>query len=86
LDHADRFSLLNGVLMSIVTALSLLGLLWMRSDAFLILIAALIPYSFTYYFAQFEQRYRYPVFWISLLLASIGVELYLRRRKTRRID
>lgn len=86
LDRTDRFSLLTGILMSAVTAFSLLGLLWMRSDGFLILIAALIPYSLTYYMAQFEQRYRYPVFWISLLLASIGVELLLRRRTTRRVD
>ena len=76
--------MLNGIMMSTVTTLSLLGVLWIGSDGFWILIAALLPYSLIYYIAQFEQRYRYPVFWISLLLASIGIDLFLKRRQLRR--
>jgi hypothetical protein len=83
LEKLDRFSMLNGLMMSVVTILSLLGILWVRSDGFLILIAVLLPYSLFYSIVQLEQRYRYPVFWISLLLASIGVELVLKRRQPR---
>lgn len=81
LDRVDRVSLLNGIIMSAVTVFSLLGIMWVKFDGFLILIAALLPYSLTYYIAQFEQRYRYPVLWISLLFASIGMELLIRGRR-----
>jgi hypothetical protein len=84
LDKADRLSFLNGILMSAVTILSLLGLAWIRSDGFMILVAALLPYSLIYYIAQVEQRYRYPVFWISVLLASVGIELLIRNLRARR--
>jgi hypothetical protein len=80
LDPVDRPSLLNGVIMSGATVLSLLGLLWMRSLGFMILVATLLPYTVSYYFAQFEQRYHYPVLWISVLLGAIGIELLLKRR------
>jgi hypothetical protein len=82
LERVDRVSQWNGIMMSAVTVLSLLGILWVRFDGFLILIGALLPYSLTYYIAQFEQRYRYPVLWISLLLASIGMELLIKRRRS----
>lgn len=74
-------SLLNGILMSAVTVFSLPGIMWVKFDGFLILIAALLPYSLTYYIAQFEQRCRYPALWISLLFASVGMELLIRGRR-----
>ena len=40
----------------------------------------LFPYSLVYYFAQFEQRYRYPVVWSSVLLAAIGIELFIKKQ------
>ena len=83
LEKTDRASLLNGILMSAATVVSLLSILWIKSDGFRILIAAFLPYSATYSIAQFEQRYRYAVFWISLLLASIGVELLVTQRRLR---
>jgi hypothetical protein len=83
LEKADRSSLMNGMMISAVTILSLLGIIWIGSDGFRVLIAALLPYSLIYYITQFEQRYRYPVFWISLLLAAIGVDLLIKRRRIR---
>ena len=79
-------SLLNGIIMSAATVLSLLGIMWIKFDGFLILIATLLPYSLTYYIAQFEQRYRYPVLWISLLLAAIGAELLIKHQRPRRSE
>jgi hypothetical protein len=87
IDRVDFPSTINGMVFSLFTLLSLLGLQWARSDGFRILITMLLPYSLVYYFAQVEQRYRYPVFWISVLLALIGLELLLRRRgQTREIS
>ncbi len=78
LDRIDKVTLLYGVIFSALTILSFGSLLW-KSDAVPILLLALIPFSLTYYTAQFEQRYRYPVLWISGLLASVGVRLVFER-------
>lgn len=78
LDRIDRVTLLYGVIFSALTILSFGSLLW-KSDAVPILLLALIPFSLMYYTTQFEQRYRYPVLWISGLLASVGVKLVLER-------
>ena len=78
LDRIDKVTLLYGIIFSALTILSFGSLFW-KSDAVPILLLALIPFSLTYYTAQFEQRYRYPVLWISGLLASVGVKLIFER-------
>jgi hypothetical protein len=84
IDRVDFRSTISGIVFSLVTLFSLLGLQWARSDGFHTLITILLPYSLVYYFAQLEQRYRYPVLWISALLAAIGLELLFRRRSQTR--
>ena len=78
LDRSDKPALVYGILMSILTILSLMAVYW-RSDGALILLMALVPFSAIYYLTQFEQRYRYPVLWISGVLAVVGVQLLVRR-------
>jgi hypothetical protein len=80
LERTDKWALMNGVVMSLTTVLSFLSVLWRRSPGFAILAAGLSFYPISYYLVQGEQRYRYPVFWMSVLLAAVGVELILGRR------
>lgn len=77
----DPDSRVLGIAISLITVLSLLSLMWYRSPGFWILVLTLLPYSLTYYLVQVEQRYRYPVIWISTVLACIGLKLLLERQK-----
>jgi hypothetical protein len=78
LERGDLSSFLYGILMSGLTVISFCALLW-KSDAVAILMLALLPFSFTYYTLQLEQRYRYPVLWISAVLACVGSRLLISR-------
>ena len=71
-ERSDKRVLVNGILMSLATVLSFFGVLWRKSPGFAVLAGGLISYPFPYYFAQGEQRYRYPVLWMSVLLAAVG--------------
>ena len=75
----DRLTFLYGAVMSAFTVLSLLGLLWIKSDGFWILAGVLLPFPLIYYVAQVEQRYRYPILWTSILLTCVGLRLVLAR-------
>ena len=79
LERADKRALMNGIVMSLATVLSFLAVFWRRSSGFAILAGGLSCYPVIYYFVQGEQRYRYPIFWMSVLLAAVGVELMLDR-------
>jgi hypothetical protein len=60
----------------LVTALSVFGLWLLYRDnrrAALLLGTALTLYPLVYYVVQFDVRYRYPIYWMSLLLAGIAV-------------
>jgi hypothetical protein len=82
----DKRTLVTGIFMSLVTVLSLLSILWRPSPGFSILAAGLLCYPVAYYLVQLEQRYRYPVYWMSALLAGVGMELALRRRATNKFE
>jgi hypothetical protein len=69
----------NGVAMSAATVLSLLAISWKRSPGFVLLAGALVSFPVAHYLVQGEQRYRYPVLWMSVLLAAVGVERALDR-------
>ena len=61
---------------AVLTALSLLGLAIMyrrRRRAALILGSTLVLYPLIHYLVQFEARYRYPIYWATLLLAGYAV-------------
>jgi len=77
LDRLDRASRLRGIMMSTVTVLSnprdIAGQI-RRPPYSYRCVAAVLAY---YYIDQFERRYRYRVLWISLLFASIGMELLI---------
>jgi hypothetical protein len=79
LEFTDKPTLVSGVLMTMATLLSFLAVRWRKSLGFAILVAGLLSYPLTYYLVQLEQRYRYPVFWMTVLLAAIGVDLVLDR-------
>jgi hypothetical protein len=80
LERTDKRILVIGIVMSLATLLSFLSVLWRRSPGFAILAGGLSCYPLSYYLVQVEQRYRYPVFWMSVLLAAVGVELILGYR------
>jgi hypothetical protein len=79
LERSDGRVFVNGILMSLATVLSFLSVWWRRSPGFAILACGLACFPATYYLAQAEQRYRYPVFWMSVSLSAVGVELALDR-------
>jgi hypothetical protein len=59
--------------MGILTVLSFAGLFWMyreRRNAALFLASTLLVYPLVHYLVQFEARYRYPIFWATLLPAA----------------
>jgi hypothetical protein len=78
----DPRTLLIGLLMSASTLGAILSVRWRWNDGFYLLVLGVVAYSCVYCWVQFEQRYRYPVLWCTLLLACIGVELLLARRHT----
>jgi hypothetical protein len=80
IERAGLEALIDGIGISILTVLSLLGVAWHRSTGFQIAGAALLSYSSIYYFFQPVPRYRYPVLWITVLLATIGIEQWIARR------
>lgn len=58
-------------MISVLTALSVVGLvlLWLQNRAsFVILVIWLLFYPPVYYVVQFDERYRHPILWVSLLL------------------
>ncbi len=79
IEKTDFTARLYGLLLSAFTLLSLLSFLWIKSDGFRITIAGLATFPVIYYIAPGEQRYRYPVLWMSVLLACVGVHLALKK-------
>ena len=76
-----------GIPMGILTLLSFAGLLWMYREnraAALLLGATLAVYPLLHYIVQFEARYRYPIFWATLLPAAYAIAkiLHWPREKT----
>jgi hypothetical protein len=72
--------------MSGLAAFGLWRLLRIERTAGLQLAALGLGFSFIYYFVQFENRYRYPIFWSLLLLAGFGLtEMSSWRRGERRV-
>ena len=62
--------------MGMLTILSFPGLMWMYRDhrrAALLFASTLFLYPLIHYLVQFEARYRYPIFWATLLPASYAV-------------
>jgi hypothetical protein len=70
--------------MGLLTILSLAGLIWMFQEdrlAALLFLSTLVIYPLIHYVVQFEARYRYPIFWATLLPAAYALEKLIRRRK-----
>ena len=64
-----------------ISALSLMGVCLVRRRQCLFLLGALVLYSAPYYIVVSDVRYRYPVLWVSFLLAGVAIEhLYGRFR------
>jgi hypothetical protein len=72
--------------MGILTALSFAGLIWMyreRRIAALLLASTLLVYPLVHYLVQFEARYRYPIFWATLVPAAYAImKIISWRRKS----
>jgi hypothetical protein len=67
-----RYSIPMGVL----TVLSFAGLVWMyreKRNAAMLLASTLLVYPLVHYLVQFEARYRYPIFWATLLPAAFVI-------------
>jgi hypothetical protein len=75
-------SLRYAVPTGILTIFSFAGLTLMfrgHRQSSWILCATLLIYPFLHYFVQFEARYRYPIFWATLLPAAYAVLEIIRR-------
>lgn len=82
-ERAGIESLIDGIGISIVTMLGLLGLCWRRTDGFKIAASAAVSFSLVYAFFWAVPRFRYPVLWITVLLAVVGIETWIAKRKPR---
>jgi hypothetical protein len=82
-ERAGPDALILGIIISIVTLLSFPGISWRHNDGFQIAMTAMLSYSAIYLLFRSVPRYRYPVLWVSVLLATIGIETWLARRKSR---
>jgi hypothetical protein len=74
--------------MGFLTALSLLGLFWMsreRRTAALLFASTLLVYPLIHYIVQFEARYRYPIFWATLIPAAYCLVRMVPRPRKREI-
>ena len=72
--HAGRWW--ESVLVWVITALSLPGLILLAKRnpcAAWVIATAWILFPFIYYFVPFEPRYRYPIYWTSLLPAAYAL-------------
>ena len=70
--------------MGILTVLSLVGLVWMyreRRTAALLFASTWAVYPFVHYLVQFEARYRYPIFWATLLPAAYAITKIIPRSR-----
>lgn len=78
--HRFWFPYLNGFRYafptSVLTVLSFAGLLWMVREhrrASFLFASTLFLYPLIHYLVQFEARYRYPIFWATLLPAAYAI-------------
>jgi hypothetical protein len=86
-ERAGKESLIDGMGISILTLLSVLGISWRASDGFKIAVSGAVSFSLIYFFFRAVPRFRYPVLWVTVLLAVIGIEAGIeawiaRRRRT----
>jgi hypothetical protein len=75
-----RYAIPTGFL----TILSFVGLVWMYREhrlAALLIGSTLAVYPFVHYLVQFEARYRYPIFWATLLPAAYAILKSIPRRR-----
>ena len=73
--------------MAALTILSFAGLYWMREQnpsATYLFAATMVIYPLVHYLIQFEARYRYPVFWVTLMPAAYAVIRLTRAPKQSR--
>jgi hypothetical protein len=71
-DGGYRYSIPIGIL----TLLSFAGLFWMYREnraAASLFASTLLVYPLIHYLVQFEARYRYPIFWATLLPAAYAI-------------
>jgi len=80
-ERAGGEALIDGIGMSVLTLLSLLGISWRRTDGFKIAVSAAASFSLVYSFFRAVPRFRYPVIWITVLLVIIGIEAWIARRR-----
>jgi hypothetical protein len=79
-ERAGLEALIDGIGISIVTLLSVLGISWRGTDGFKIAVSAAVSFSLVYALVRAVPRFRYPVLWITVLLAVIGIEAWIARR------
>jgi hypothetical protein len=72
---------IDGIGFAVVTLISFLGLSWRRSDGFKIAVSGAVSFSLIYAFVRAVPRFRYPVLWVTVLLAVVGIEAWIARRK-----
>jgi hypothetical protein len=79
-ERAGGEALADGIGISILTLLSVLGISWRRTDGFRIAVSGAASFSLVYAFFRAVPRFRYPVLWITVLVAAIGIEAWIARR------
>jgi hypothetical protein len=81
-DYAGKDRLLERSVIYTMTMLSLLGLIILfRSDfkSALVCSSCLAFFPLIYYFIEFQDRYRYPVMWLTFLLGAFPISTFVRR-------
>jgi hypothetical protein len=80
--HVGHGRHLERVVIYLMTLLSGAGLLILyRKDArsAAICMSCLTLYPLVYYILQFEDRYRYPIMWVTFLLGALPITTYMMR-------
>jgi hypothetical protein len=83
----DLGGLRYSIALGILTILSFAGLAWMfRENRFAawLISSTLLVFPLIHYVVQFEERYRYPIYWATILPAAyVLIKIFQWRRSTR---
>jgi len=74
--HLERYVI---YLMTLLSGAGLLILYQRDARSAAICMSCLTLYPLVYYIVEFEDRYRYPIMWVTFLLGALPITTYMRR-------
>jgi len=66
----------------LMTSLSTVGLVILFRRDFksaVVCVSCLAVFPVIYYFVQYQDRYRYPLMWLTFLLGALPISIFVRR-------